>query len=110
MKIVVLNKIKNLTFFNTKKSELILYVIIGVCAALKGPFLHRDSYAFLEMPLNRSPLYVLFLKLFTTLFGDNYITHYCKYVRYFDQKEYTESFCFFMITMWDIFMYLLRDE
>jgi hypothetical protein len=73
VKIVVLNKIKNLTFFNTKKSELILYVIIGVCAALKGPFLHRDSYAFLEMPLNRSPLYVLFLKLFTTLFGDNYI-------------------------------------
>lgn len=48
-------------------------MIFGVCIALKGPFLHPDSFAFLEMSINRSPLYVLFLKLFTTLFGDNYL-------------------------------------
>lgn len=73
MKNVVLKKFKYLTFFSERNIEPILYLIIGVCVALKGPFLHRDSFAFLEMSLNRSPMYVLFLKLFTTLFGDNYI-------------------------------------
>ena len=66
-------KINVPVFLNTKRIDLILYITVGVCVALKGPFLHRDSFAFLEMSLNRSPLYVLFLKLFTTLFGDNYI-------------------------------------
>jgi hypothetical protein len=70
---VILSSIKNPTFFSEKNAERILYVIFGICVALKGPFLHPDSFAFLEMSINRSPLYVLFLKLFTTLFGDNYL-------------------------------------
>ena len=66
-------KIKPQILLNTKRIHPILYMIIGICVAINGPFYHPDSFAFLEMSLNRSPLYVLFLKLFTTLFGDNYI-------------------------------------
>ena len=73
MKNVVLSKIKNLTLFISRNLNLLLHIIIGMCVILKGPFFHPDSFAFLEVSLNRSPLYVLFLKLFTTLFGDNYI-------------------------------------
>lgn len=54
----------------------IIYLVIFVLGLLKvlntGAIFYPDSYAFLDMQINRSPVYSLFLKLTTTVFGDYY--------------------------------------
>ena len=50
-----------------------VYLIVGCIVAIRGPFYHPDSFAFLEASLNRSPVYVLFLKSFNLIFGDHYV-------------------------------------
>lgn len=66
-------KFKAPLILNTKKGDLILYSIIGVLLALRGPIYYPDSYAFLEMAINHSPVYVLFLKFFKLIFGNSFI-------------------------------------
>ena len=66
-------KIKAPILLNTKKIDLILYSMIGVIVAIRGPFYYPDSFAFIEMDINRSPVYVLFLKFFNIVFGDYFI-------------------------------------
>jgi hypothetical protein len=68
-----LSKIKNLALFSAKNTPLVMYLIVGCIVAIRGPFYHPDSFAFLEMSLNRSPVYVLFLKSFNLIFGDHYV-------------------------------------
>lgn len=47
--------------------------VLGLLKVLKtGTIFYPDSYAFLDMEINRSPVYSLFLKLITTVFGDYY--------------------------------------
>ena len=56
--------------FDIKKIvTLAIFVLIGIFVILKGAIYYPDSYAFLEMRFNRSPLYASFLKLFTAIFG-----------------------------------------
>jgi len=49
-----------------------LFILVGVFVLQKGAVYYLDSYAFLDMRFNRSPLYSTFLKLFTSVFGDAY--------------------------------------
>jgi len=60
-----LNNIKNST-------NILIYICIGVFVFYKGADYYPDSYAFLNMDFNRSPIYNLFLKIFTSIFGDYY--------------------------------------
>lgn len=63
-------KLNNL---NIKQSlVIIVYVLVGLFVILKGGYYMPDSYAFLDMSFNRSPLYSSFLKLFTSVFGSHY--------------------------------------
>lgn len=61
------------TFFKKLKStsrfELFLYSVVIVIVLYKGLLFERDSYAFLDMEINRSPGYLLFLSLLKKLFG-----------------------------------------
>ena len=59
--------------FDIKKIvTLAIFVLIGIFVILKGAIYYPDSYAFLEMRFNRSPLYASFLKLFTSIFGSRF--------------------------------------
>jgi hypothetical protein len=62
--------------FNNLKLQTVvynaIYVVIGVLVLLKGPIYYPDSYTFLRMGFNRSPVYSSFLKVFTSVFGDNF--------------------------------------
>ncbi|WP_034059937.1 hypothetical protein [Lacinutrix jangbogonensis] len=49
---------------------LLIYFLAGILVLLIGPIYYPDSYAFLDMAINRSPVYSAFLKCFTSLFGD----------------------------------------
>ncbi|MEP1489692.1 MAG: hypothetical protein ABJK28_14820 [Algibacter sp.] len=53
---------------------LALYILMGFVVVIKGPIYLPDSYAHLDMLINRSPVYSLFLKIFTSLFGNYYQT------------------------------------
>ena len=51
----------------------IIIFVLGLCKVLySGAFFYPDSYAFLDMALNRSPVYSLFLKGITLVFGDSF--------------------------------------
>jgi len=49
-----------------------IYTLIGIVVLYKGPIFYPDSYTFLEMAINRSAVYSIFLKCFTTIFGEWY--------------------------------------
>ncbi len=49
-----------------------IYFVVGVFVIFKGAIYYPDSFAFLKMSFNRSPVYSSFLKLFTSVFGDNF--------------------------------------
>lgn len=66
-------KTKNEILFGVKTFDLVLYSIIGFIIVLKGPFYFPDSYAFIDMAINHSPVYILFLKFFKIIFGDSFI-------------------------------------
>lgn len=56
-----------------KKSRIIyllIYLLAGILVSRIGPIYYPDSYAFLDMAINRSPVYSTFLKCFTFIFGD----------------------------------------
>jgi hypothetical protein len=73
MKILFLSEIKNITLLRTKNIPFILYLIVGCIVVIKGPFYYPDSYAFLDMSINHSPVYSLFLKIFRIIFNDSFI-------------------------------------
>lgn len=52
--------------------QIALFLIVGVFVLAKGGHYMPDSYAFLDMRFNRSPFYCTFLKIFTSVFGDNF--------------------------------------
>ena len=49
-----------------------IYMCVGVLVLFRGAIYYPDSYAFLEMEFNRSPVYNIFLKIFTSVFYDNF--------------------------------------
>lgn len=49
-----------------------VYAIIGILVINKGAVYLPDSYTFLDMALNHSPVYCVFLKIFTGVFGTNF--------------------------------------
>lgn len=55
-----------------KRLYVLVYVIVAIVVLVKGPEYYPDSYAFFNMSFNRSPIYSLFLKFFTSVFGLNY--------------------------------------
>ncbi|MEC3906886.1 hypothetical protein VOI54_07635 [Tamlana sp. 2201CG12-4] len=55
-----------------KNVSLVVYVLVGFFVLLKETVYYPDSYAFLKMSFNRSPLYSSFLKVMTTIFGDSF--------------------------------------
>jgi len=52
--------------------QIVLFLIVGVFVLAKGGHYMPDSYAFLDMRFNRSPFYCTFLKIFTSIFGENF--------------------------------------
>lgn len=52
--------------------QLAILVLIGIFVILKGAIYYPDSYAFLDMRFNRSPLYSTFINLVKNIFGDFY--------------------------------------
>lgn len=61
---------KTLNF--NKTLYVFVYIFIGILVLFKGAIYYPDSYAFLEMEFNRSPVYNIFLKFFTLVFDDNF--------------------------------------
>ncbi|WP_452223751.1 hypothetical protein [Lacinutrix chionoecetis] len=53
---------------------LLIYLLAGIFVLIIGPIYYPDSYAFLDMAINRSPVYAVFLKCFTIVFGNWYET------------------------------------
>ncbi|OEJ98982.1 hypothetical protein A8C32_07310 [Flavivirga aquatica] len=49
-----------------------IYVIIGVLVINKEIVYYPDSYTFLYMAFNHSPVYCIFLKIFTSIFDSNF--------------------------------------
>jgi len=52
--------------------QIVLFLIVGVFVLAKGGHYMPDSYAFLDVRFNRSPFYSTFLKIFTSIFGENF--------------------------------------
>lgn len=52
--------------------QIVLFLIVGVFVLAKGGHYMPDSYAFLDVRFNRSPFYCTFLKIFTSIFGENF--------------------------------------
>ena len=50
----------------------IIYLIVGIKVIFTGAIYYPDSYAFLDMAYNRSPVYASFLKIVTSIFGENF--------------------------------------
>ncbi len=46
------------------------YLVIGIFVISRGAIYFPDSYTFLNMALNHSPIYCVFLKIITSVFGD----------------------------------------
>ena len=61
---------KHLTLY--KLIQIVIYVVIGIFVISKGAIYFPDSYTFIDMALNHSPLYCSFLKVFTSIFGENF--------------------------------------
>ena len=61
---------KQINFHNITYS--FVYVIVGILAINKGIIYYPDSYTFLEMAFNHSPIYCTFLSVLTGIFGDNF--------------------------------------
>lgn len=53
-------------------SQVLVYIVIGVFVLNKSAVYFPDSYAFLRMDFNRSPVYNIFLKIIKTCFKANY--------------------------------------
>jgi len=52
--------------------QIVLFLIVGVFVLAKGGHYMPDSYAFLDVRFNRSPFYSTFLKIFISIFGENF--------------------------------------
>ncbi|MCF7560424.1 hypothetical protein L3X39_07225 [Sabulilitoribacter multivorans] len=65
-----LKKIKNLRLYNYAK--LVIYLAVGVIVISRGAIYYPDSYTFLDMAFNHSPIYCLFLKAFVWIFNSNF--------------------------------------
>lgn len=49
-----------------------VYMLMGFVVMIRGSAYAPDSYAHLDMLINRSPVYSIFLKLFTLVFNNHY--------------------------------------
>ncbi|MCF7569497.1 hypothetical protein L3X37_14180 [Sabulilitoribacter arenilitoris] len=47
-----------------------IYFVVGIFIISTGAIYYPDSYTFLDMALNHSPFYCIFLKIITSIFGD----------------------------------------
>lgn len=59
----------------TKKNNFIkaiIYALVGIIVLLKGVVYYPDSYAFLDMAMNHSPVYSIFLNILTGIFGSSF--------------------------------------
>lgn len=52
----------------------IIYIVVGVLVISRGVVYFPDSYTFLNMAFNHSPVYCIFLKMITSIFGDGFET------------------------------------
>lgn len=64
--------IKSFKLSLNQSLQIALFLVVGVFVLVKGGHYMPDSYAFLDMRFNRSPFYCTFLKIFTSVFGDNF--------------------------------------
>ena len=48
----------------------VIYFVVGIIVINRGAIYFPDSYTFLNMALNHSPVYCIFLKIITSIFGD----------------------------------------
>lgn len=57
-------------FLLKNKVSICIYIIVGIIVISKGAIYFPDSYTFLDMALNHSPFYCVFLKIITSIFCD----------------------------------------
>ncbi|WP_299252806.1 hypothetical protein [uncultured Lacinutrix sp.] len=91
---------------------LLIYLFAGLYVLRVGPIFYPDSYAFLDMAINRSPVYSVFLKCFTLIFGDAFAfptlivqyllmvfaTHFLLSTLYKSLKLHSYTVLFFQLT------------